>query len=316
VQRLIIFLLIISYACPSFSAFFNIRKAEKDELIQCGLYLYFQHNKITCPEIEEDVTVEIFDTFLKALRLSYDSEYKLEGTSTVQEGSMSTISEQEWVKKLPEAYQTYDAFKKNIGSFCKNGKSVCQKIQRETENRPMFQRKKCNTFCSANTCKDAFTMATCFAMSQSNALNNQPICPSDTVKRCLRKENNLALVKTLALRSWPREWNDLEAHWDQVFFATATEPAKGKHIGLRMAQAGGVMGVVAALPFLMHAVIPGFVLFGGWSTKYLTVHGIDSSRSKLSGVLRAKLSKLTKKIAGNVSLVSKSIDGCFCQCPR
>jgi len=321
VRRSIIFFLItILYSLPSFSAFFNIRKAEKDELIQCGLYLYFTTNSITCPEIDENVTEETYQNFLNALRVSYDSEYKpgdVQEKTGVQDGSFPPISlsDQEWQKKLPEVYRTFEGFKKNIGSFCRNGKSICEKIQKDTENRPMIQRKKCNTFCSANTCKDAFTLSVCRGMNQSQALNTRPICSDDTVKRCLSKENNLNLVKTLAQRGWPAEWNNLEKYWGNVFLATATEPAKGKHIGLRAAQVGGVMAVVVSLPFIIHAAAPGAVLFGGWAAKYLTVHGVDYTRSKVSGFANAKLGKFIKKIGKDVVLVPKAINGCFCQCP-
>ena len=319
-RSIIFFLMTILYAFPSFSAFFNIRKAEKDELIQCGLYLYFINNGITCPVIAEDVTEEVYKTFLNALRISYDSEYKpgeMQEKGDPQEGSAPKIqlSDQEWRQRLPEVYRTFEGFQANIGSFCQNGKSVCEKIQKDTETRPMTQRKKCNTFCSSNTCKDAFTLSVCYGMNQSTAFNERPICSDDTVKKCLGKENKLNLVKILAQRGWPSEWNNLQKNWGNVFLATGTEPAKGKHIGLRVAQVGGVMAVVVSLPFIVHAAAPGVVLFGGWAAKYLTVHGIDSARSKVSGFARAKLSKFVKKISADVVLVPREINGCFCQCP-
>lgn len=252
-----------------------------------------------------------------------------------------------WKTKLPNAYLNFETYKKTIQEVCVKGLQVCQGIKADniTNFRKRLRRKKCNSFCSARTCQDPFTLATCYAFA-SHSLDgletesvgdDEAICPIDTVKNCLKNGHSQAFVQQLADRGWGDAWDQkkeskkpegheeasdidykhswLKDHWDKVFFLTSTEPAKGKHIGLRIAQGGAVLATVAALPFVLHVAAPALMIkAGSWVSQYGVMKGVDEIRSSISDTTFDKIKKFVKKVS-KAKLTSRMIRHCYCQCP-
>jgi len=330
--RLIVFYLIM-HGVSAQAAFFNIRSSEKETMIRCVFYLYLKENRITCPMQQNAVTQEVYEEFLSTLKATYALEYNptnqelpvLQESSTPptefplpQKQTGGTPSDT-WQQPIPEAYLTFEGFQKNIVNFCLTGQGYCQKIQYQTKAPGPFQRKQCDVFCSANTCRDPFTLASCYALNQYAAdgtkTDKNPICPASTVKNCLKQNRDAKLVTIIAERGWPAEWNNLEKYWGNLFFSTATEPAKGRHLGFRAAQASAVMAVLASLPFVLHVVAPAvFVTTGSWVSHYLAIKAVGHVRSKISQATMEKIKKAMRKVTGGIKLRPKIIDGCYCQC--
>ncbi len=81
------------------------------------------------------------------------------------------------------------------------------------------------------------------------------------------------MPKILKDRGWSNDWKNLGINWDKVFLLTATEPAKGRHLGVRAIQAGTVTAVMAAMPFVIYAVWPAFpVLKLSWPNLFSWGH--------------------------------------------
>jgi hypothetical protein len=240
---------LIVLLCSSFSAqgaFFNIDQQEKHLMIACGLDLYLKKNDIDCADLKRGITTILYNKFINDFRVAYDP----------------THENPDWKESLPEVYQTFDNFKNNIQEICENGESACRTIKGGTYNRSRFQRKTCNTLCSTRTCKDLFTLSTCHAMSE-NQIDEQDICPPETVKNCLSK-NIPNLETALRKRGWPQEWANIDEYWDHIFLGTAPEIAPGRtslyraeEIVAATVAIGGAVAVMAFLPSLIVVIAPG-----------------------------------------------------------
>ena len=298
-----------------------------------------------------------------------------------------------WKKKLPPAYLDFETYKATITKVCNKGQQVCEMIKADnaTNFRKRLRRKKCNSFCGKKTCRDLFTLATCYSFAahgldgilRDEIGDEGAICPMDTVKNCLKNIHTTGFVQQLANRGWGDAWDKKKAakealkntkefsegrsvivqnapsesdvskkkestshevkkevqegetqeksagetqsqsekyawlrdHWDTVFFLTSTEPAKGKHLGFRIAQGGAVLAVVAALPFVLHAAAPALMLkAGSWVSQYGVFQGLEKARGKVSGATLDRIKAFVSKVSKS-KLSSRIIGHCYCQCP-
>ena len=300
------------------AAFFNIKSSEKTRMITCGMSLYLKKMGIDCAQIDKGVSQKMYEDFIAMLQKSQSSE-ALENHKKPE------------TKELPEQYKTFEKFKETITGICTKGVAECNDLKEKTAKRgsvlrglknakgvqgfkDAFKREKCNEYCSANTCKDPFTIATCYAMKEAG------ICQEKNVKNCLEK-NQKNLVEAVNKREWPQEWAVLEKNWEKIFLATASEPAKGKHLGLRFAQLSAATAALAALPFVIHVVAPaasavvfahaGAALHHYLVTKVATkVH--DAITDKVQDVAEEALLKKMGKIT---EYKEKILEGCLCKCP-
>ncbi len=290
------FLLAFLYSFSANGAFFNIDQQEKHLMITCAFDLFLKkigkkgnqeemdseyeedpqeepesspENSFDCSHVTNTVTKGLYNRFINEIRNSYDPHK----------------SDLDWKEKLPEVYQTFESFKQNIQTVCENGETACKQIQGGTYHRSRFQRKTCNSLCSQRTCRDPFTLSVCFAMSE-NQINDQDICPPDTVKNCLRA-NSSNLESLLANRGWPTGWANLEESWEHIFLATASDVAKGKSVGFRLLEIGGgtlalggAIAAMAALPMIIAALAP----VAPGAVKYVKGQAINLLRSQASNL--------------------------------
>jgi len=225
----------------SYAAFWKLRQKEKDAVAECVLYLYLHENKITCATEESAITEDMYRGFLEASK---------------EENAVNP--------KVPirTTFRDFNDFKAKIVNVCRNGQAACKRIHDKTIKPTKLHRPECNAICSHFTCKnDLFVLSSCYAMSAYGldgakmGEKSTPICPANSVKKCLKNESLLpAMIKK-------RGWNislegGLSKNWGPLFFLTLTDPAQGRHLGVRIAQAGTVMGVMLAIPFAIHALWP------------------------------------------------------------
>lgn len=285
------FVIIVTILCHTFSAqgaFFYIDKKEKEQMIQCGFYLYLLHNNISCDHVDETLTEEFYEQFLERLKTIYNK-------------NNAPTSDKSWMQQLPPDYQTFENFRTNIMSTCEVGENVCRIIKYNTLNPSRLQRKQCNTLCSRLTCRDMFTLSSCYAMNTFGIEDDDsPICPDDTVKNCLQNVRNLPAL--LSRRQWPAEWENLEQDWDKIFLATSPEAAKGRALGLRLVEIGGVTATLVALPFIAEALFPGAIVIGGTLARKGIV---DLAFAGIKAVKSFAISQVTKQINAGVSTVEK-----------
>jgi hypothetical protein len=289
--RLWIIALLIFPVASSHGAFWNLTQTEKNALAECVLYLYLHENNITCLDEKKAVTEEVYKQFLESAQKNLGSEFAPR------------------VQAHPShAFENFDQFKKSIMEVCKKGPKACHYIYNKTQNTSKFQRKECNKYCSAKTCKDVFTLASCYALSaytvegKRKAEGQSPICPLNTVRNCL-KNRDASLKNMIDDRGWPRDWVDIKKNWGNLFFLTATEPAKGRHLGIRAAQAGTVLAVLAAMPFVIHAIWPALPMLTVTWPKALA-WGKSFLSGQIQNIKLTASSDVTQSVIQDVSTVA------------